>query len=120
MGPEPCEPADEVLGARRQADQPADGEERRDGVGIQHLSHDAVRFESRHADRAVPVAVGVLGLQVTEGVDVAISPGVELVAVPGFEVGAVIPQVGAGVAIAGDDDVSVHQASASSSPRHGS
>ena len=77
-------------------------------LGYSTSADDAVGLQRRHAHRAVPVAVGVVVGEVAERVDVAVGPGVELVVVLRVEIGAVIAQIGAGVAIAGDDDVSIH------------
>ena len=77
VGPQPGEPAGEVLGARRQADQPADREERRDGVGIQHLCDDAVRFEQPASAPSCPSCGWRPRTQVAEGMHVAVGPGVE-------------------------------------------
>ena len=64
-------------------------EERRDGVGEQHLGHHAVSLELRDAAAAVEVAVEVGAPQVVERIDVDLRPLVEFIEVPPLEVLAV-------------------------------
>jgi hypothetical protein len=60
-------------------------EERRDGVGVEHLGHHAVGVQLTEATVAVPVAVGVGVDEITPRVAEGVRPTVELVVPPGLE-----------------------------------
>ena len=81
--------------------------EGRDGVGVDHLGHDPVVLELAPATGRVPVAAPVGALQVVIGDLVGGGPGVELVAIARLEVGAVLLELPAGVAIGRDHRVAV-------------
>ena len=81
--------------------------EGRDGVGVDHLGHDPVVLELAPATGRVPVAAPVGALQVVIGDLVGGGPRVELVAIARLEVGAVLLELPAGVAIGRDHRVAV-------------
>ena len=94
-----------VLGRRRQGDQVPLGEEGRDRVGEEDLGRDAVGLGLGQAPVAVPAAVGDGREQVGERVHVLGRPGVELVVPAAGQVGPVVLDVAAGVAVGRDDGV---------------
>ena len=94
-----------VLGRRGQRDQVPLGEEGGDRVGEEHLGRDAVGLGLGQAPVAVPAAVGDRREEVGEGVDVLGRPGVELVVPAAGQIGPVVLDVAAGVAVGRDDRV---------------
>ena len=106
---QPGPPAVVLVLGRRERHQVALLEERGNGVREQHLRGDPVGVELGQPALAVPVAVGRGGQQIAERVRVAGRPPVELV-VPGRgQIRPVVEQVGAGVAVRGDDGVALGQ-----------
>ena len=93
-------------GGRRSA---ALGEERRHGVGVDHLGDDAVGLEVAHAARAVPVAVGVAAARDRRnGLTKLSAQSSNSSRYVGFEERPVVEQVGAGMTVGGDDGVALH------------
>jgi hypothetical protein len=94
-------------GPRWLLDQRRPGEERRHGVGEDHLGHDAVGLELGQPAVAVPVAVGIGVAQVVVGVGEVRAPGVELAEQPAFEVRPVVGDVATAMAVGGDHRVAL-------------
>ena len=97
-----------VLGRRRQRrEQVAAREERRHGVGEQHLGGDAVGLELALAALAVPAAIRVRHHLVEVRIDERLRPGVELVEAARLEVRPVVGQIGTAVPVGADDRVAI-------------
>jgi len=90
VGADAGQPARELLGRRRARDHRAGREERRHGVRKDHLRRSAVGLLLLPPHRVVPVAEASVTVEVLERVLVAVAPRVELVAVVGVEVLAVL------------------------------
>ena len=103
-----------VVGGRRlERGEIALREERRHRVREEHLGDDALRLGLLQPALAVPVAVRGRRLQIGEGIDVRVGPGVELVVPARREVRLVLAQLGAGVTVDRDDRVPARRVRAS-------
>ena len=99
VGPDARQSQLVVFGNRRTGHDRAGREERRDGVGKDHLGDDAVCFELGDSAVVVPVAVPGASAEVFERVRVLRPPGVELCVVARLEIGPVLLVIASGVAV---------------------
>ncbi len=104
-GPAPLEITGTV--GRRLVQQADRGEERRNRVGEDDLAHHAVGLHLGQATVGIPVALGVVALEVLVGIVEGLHPRIEVVVVLRCEVRPVRADAGAAVAVGADDDVTV-------------